>query len=84
MFIRVGVVVGMSEMNIFEMLRERVDLAELASRYTDLKPSRRTLVGCCPHPEHDDEHPSFHVYPEGRFFCYGCRWHGKSLTCGPP
>jgi DNA primase len=58
------------------MLRERVDLAELAGRYTDLKPSGQALVGCCPHPEHDDEHPSFHVYPEGRYFCYGCRLHG--------
>lgn len=66
----------MSAMSPFEELRERVDLAELASRYTDLNPSGRALVGCCPHPEHDDEHPSFHVYPEGRFFCYGCRWHG--------
>jgi DNA primase len=62
--------------NPFEELRERVDLAELASRYTDLKPSERTFRGCCPHPEHDDEHPSFHVYPEGRYFCYGCRLHG--------
>jgi DNA primase len=62
--------------SIFEELRERVDLAELASRYTDLNPSERTFRGCCPHPEHDDEHPSFHVYPEGRYFCYGCRLHG--------
>ncbi len=63
-------------MSIFEELRERVDLAELASRYTDLKPSRRALVGRCPSPDHEDTNPSFHVYPEGRFFCYGCRWHG--------
>jgi DNA primase len=62
--------------SIFEELREQVDLAELAARYTDLQPSRRALVGCCPNPDHDDEHPSFYVYPEARFFCYGCRWHG--------
>jgi DNA primase len=62
--------------SIFEELREQVDLAELAGRYTDLKPSERASVGCCPHPEHDDTNPSFHVYPEGRFFCYGCRWRG--------
>jgi len=66
----------MSEMNIFEMLRERIDLSELAGHHTELKPCGKALVGCCPHPEHDDENPSFHVYPEGRFFCYGCRWHG--------
>jgi DNA primase len=62
--------------NPFEELREQVDLAELASRYTDLNPSGRALVGCCPCPNHEDTNPSFHVYPEGRFFCYGCRWRG--------
>jgi DNA primase len=62
--------------SIFEELREQVDLAELAAHYTDLQPSRRALVGCCPNPDHDDEHPSFYVYPDARFFCYGCRWHG--------
>jgi DNA primase len=62
--------------NPFEELREQVDLAELASRYTDLNPSGRALVGRCPCPNHEDTNPSFHVYPEGRFFCYGCRWHG--------
>lgn len=63
-------------MSPFEKLREQIDLAELAARYTDLQPSGRALVGRCPHPEHDDEHPSFYVYPDGRFFCYGCRWRG--------
>jgi DNA primase len=62
--------------NPFEELRERVDLAELASRFTDLSPSGRALVGCCPCPNHEDTNPSFHIYPENRFFCYGCRWHG--------
>jgi DNA primase len=66
----------MREMNIFEMLREQIDLAELAGRYTDLQTSGRALVGCCPHPDHDDEHPSFYVYPDARFTCYGCRWRG--------
>ena len=63
-------------MNPFEELREQVDLAELVSRYTDLNPSGRALVGRCPCPNHEDTNPSFHVYPEGRFFCYGCRCRG--------
>jgi DNA primase len=63
-------------MSPFEELRERVDLAELASRFTDLNTSGRALVGRCPSPDHEDTDPSFHVYPEGRFFCYGCRWRG--------
>ena len=69
-------VAGMREMNLFGMLREPIDLAELASRYTDLKPSERSLVGCCPHPAHEDESPSFYIYDDRRFHCYGCRWRG--------
>ena len=63
-------------MSVFGFLRERVDLAELARRYTDLRQSGRALVGRCPHPDHKDRTPSFHVYPDGRFHCYGCGWHG--------
>ena len=48
-----------------------------------------THVGRCPHPDHEDENPSFHVYPDGRFHCYGCGWHGDvtdlwSLVKGVP
>ncbi len=63
-------------MSVFGFLRERVDLAELAGRHTDLRPSGRALVGRCPRPDHEDRTPSFHVYPDRRFRCYGCGWHG--------
>jgi DNA primase len=66
----------MSEMNIFEMLRERIDISELAGHHTELKPCGQALVGCCPHPDHEDESPSFHIYDDRRFHCYGCMWHG--------
>lgn len=63
-------------MSIFESLRERIDLAELAGRETELRPSGKAYVGRCPHPDHEDRDPSFHVYPDGRFCCYGCGWRG--------
>jgi DNA primase len=66
----------MREMSIFEILRQRLDLPELAGRFTELKPSGRAVVGRCPHPDHDDEHPSFYVYDDHTFHCYGCRWRG--------
>jgi DNA primase len=65
--------------NLFEKLRGEVDLAQLADRYTDLWPSGRASVGRCPHSDHEDQSPSFHVYDDGRFFCYGCRWHGDVI-----
>jgi DNA primase len=66
----------MSEMSIFEKLRERIDISELAGHHTGLKPCGQALVGCCPHPDHEDESPSFHIYDDRRFHCYGCMWHG--------
>ena len=62
--------------SVFETLRGEVDLAQLASRYTELRPSGRASVGRCPHPGHEDQSPSFHVYADCRFYCFGCRWHG--------
>lgn len=63
-------------MSIFEALREQIGLAELAGQSTDLKSSEKTLRGCCPFPDHQDDAPSFHVYPDERFHCFGCRRHG--------
>jgi DNA primase len=64
--------------SVFELLRAQVDHVELAGRYTDLRSSGKTHVGRCPHPDHKDKNPSFHVYPDGRFHCYGCGWHGDA------
>jgi DNA primase len=61
---------------LFEKLRGEIDLAQLAARYTELRASGRASVGRCPHPDHEDQSPSFHVYPDRRFRCYGCGWHG--------
>src|SRR5215218_6074050 len=60
---------------IFEALRENVDLVELAGQHTELKRCGRTHRGRCPFPDHPDRTASFHVYPDGRFHCFGCgRW----------
>ncbi len=45
-------------------------LPEVASRYTRLRRRGRLLVGRC--PLHHDTRPSFTVYPNGTFFCFGC------------
>ncbi|PLS87629.1 MAG: hypothetical protein CYG60_00870 [Actinobacteria bacterium] len=63
-------------MNVFEALREHLNLTEIAGRFTELRRSGKTFRGCCPFPEHEDNTPSFHCYPDQRFKCYGCRRHG--------
>jgi len=62
--------------SIFETLRERVVLRELAERHTELKGSGDKLRGRCPFPDHQDDTPSFYLYPDQRFYCFGCRKHG--------
>jgi len=62
--------------SIFEKLRGEVDLAQLASHYTEVQPSGRSSVGRCPHPDHEDRSPSFYLYSDHRFTCYGCGWRG--------
>jgi DNA primase len=66
-------------MNVFERLRECVDLFELADRFTELRPSGNTFCGCCPFPEHQDNTPSFYCYLDQRFHCFGCGRHGDAV-----
>jgi len=33
----------------------------------------------CPFSDHHDEHASFMVYPDGHFYCFGCRRHGGDV-----
>jgi len=63
-------------MSIFETLQGHVDLAELAGRFTNLRVSGDKLKGRCPFPDHEDSSPSFYVYTDGHFRCYGCARRG--------
>jgi len=62
--------------SLFERIRERVDLVAVADSHLDLVRSGNTMKGRCPYPDHEDNNPSFYLYPDSRFFCYGCRRHG--------
>lgn len=47
-------------------IKERVDLVELVSEYTNLqKASAQIYQGRCPHPKHDDKNPSLRVWKRG-------------------
>jgi len=56
----------------------RLSLLEVAQRYgLELRRSGRTWVGRCPF--HPDTRPSFHIYPDGYYHCFGCRSHGNVI-----
>jgi hypothetical protein len=59
------------------LARFRPYLAEVAGRYTRLRKAGALLVGRC--PLHEDAHPSFVCYPDGRFFCFGCLQWGDAV-----
>ncbi len=63
-------------MSIFDALRQAVNLRELAGRHADLRASGTRWKGSCPHPDHDDTDPSFYIFPDLRFQCFGCGWRG--------
>jgi hypothetical protein len=55
-------------------LKARVDLCELAGRYTTLKPWGRNgeLAGPCPQARCPADEDGFHVHPDGWWKCYTC------------
>ena len=47
------------------------DIADVVSRYTDLRNAGKELTGCCPF--HDDKNPSLRVSQEKQvFYCFSC------------
>ncbi|WP_424245864.1 DNA primase [Elusimicrobium posterum] len=61
----------MSE-DIIEVIRDRVDIADLVREYVpSLKKAGKTYKGCCPF--HQERTPSFTVNADrGLFYCFGC------------
>lgn len=65
--------------NAFQLVKERVDLIDLVEEIgnVDMTKVNDRMWNCeCPHPDHDDEDPSFFVYHNAdgswSWHCYGC------------
>jgi CHC2 zinc finger len=69
-------------------VREAVPVEEVARRYTELEPlgGRAWFTGRCPLPDHEDRTPSFYIYPDRHYWCYGCNRGGDvvdlEFLCG--
>lgn len=61
----------------WEEVRERIRMANaietVVDDHTDLRRSGNRLIGCCPFTDHEDGEPSFTVFRNESFFCFGCR-----------
>lgn len=74
-------------MDFKDKVRLSVNLLELVSEYTKMTPSGvNSWSGRCPHPDHEDKNPSFHVWKskdtnEWSWCCMGCHC-GKTDVSG--
>jgi DNA primase len=58
-------------------LRIRTPLAAIVDRRVRLARSGRQWKGCCPF--HGEKTPSFYVYEDGHYHCFGCGAHGDAI-----
>lgn len=58
-------------------LIERIDIADVVATRVQLKNAGSNQMGLCPF--HDEKTPSFNVYPDGHYHCFGCGAHGTTL-----
>src|SRR6201997_1776765 len=64
--------------SFMDELRVRVPLAAVVARRVRLARSGRQMKGCCPF--HNEKTPSFYVYEDGQYHCFGCGAHGDAIS----
>ena len=68
---------GLIPQSFVNSLIERVDIVEVVSSRVQLKRAGANHTGLCPF--HDEKTPSFHVYADGHYHCFGCGAHGTTI-----
>jgi DNA primase len=63
--------------SFLDELRTRTPLAAIVGRRMRLARSGRQWKGCCPF--HGEKTPSFYVYEDGHYHCFGCGAHGDAI-----
>jgi hypothetical protein len=59
----------------YEAVKAAVPLPQAVTRHAgpiELRPSGERLRGRCPFGLHEDRTPSFTLYPDDHFYCFGC------------
>ena len=68
---------GQIPQSFINRLVERVDIVDVVGARVQLRKAGANHMGLCPF--HDEKTPSFHVYPDGHYHCFGCGSHGTTL-----
>ena len=64
--------------SFMDELRARTPLPAVVGRRVRLARSGRQWKGCCPF--HNEKTPSFYVYDDGQYHCFGCGAHGDAIS----
>ena len=66
-------------MNLFDVLKEKINITDIISKYLTLKRAGSYLKGRCPF--HSEKTASFTVSPDkGIFYCFGCHIGGDAIA----
>jgi hypothetical protein len=62
-------------------VKDAVPIQDVARRYTELTSlgGNARAKGRCPLPDHADSEPSFYLFPESRYWCFGCSRGGDTI-----
>ena len=71
-----GMAGGIPQSFINDLL-DRVDIVDVVGARVQLRRAGGNHIGLCPF--HEEKTPSFHVYADGHFHCYGCGAHGTPI-----
>ncbi|MEI6398096.1 MAG: CHC2 zinc finger domain-containing protein, partial [Pseudomonadota bacterium] len=61
-----------------ERIKARVPLDQLIGETVTLVRKGPSVTACCPF--HAEKSPSFHVYLDNHYYCFGCKEHGDAIT----
>jgi DNA primase len=59
-------------------IKTRVPLDQLIGETVTLVRRGTSLTACCPF--HAEKSPSFHIYPDNHYYCFGCKETGDAIT----
>ncbi len=64
--------------DVKQRIKARVPLDQLIGETVTLVRRGTSVTACCPF--HAEKSPSFHVYPDQHYYCFGCKETGDAIT----
>ena len=64
--------------DVKQRIKSRVPLDQLIGETVTLVRRGASITACCPF--HAEKSPSFHIYPDNHYYCFGCKETGDAIT----